>query len=215
MLNDGIMQKKIVPFEELNIATREDIGYTEVDAKNIYEHVKQILKMYIEKEHIISAYLIGSYTTRAFTPERSDCDIVAFYAGEEVLFYEHTILVELCNGRIKRDMVFSVCIRPIKSMDNYWDVLIKRLQTPFSWKEFNVLEDYLMIHNHGKFIYGQDIKDLVPVITSEEYRKYLDIRTTLITSVKEQDKHRLGVLGISRVIIRNARDAFFCLERTI
>lgn len=209
MLNDETMRVEIAPFEDLYIATREDIGYTEEDAKNIYENAKQVLNMHIESDNIVSAYIIGSYATRAFTPERSDCDIVAFYDGDEVLFYEHVFPVELCNGRVKREMNFSVCIRPIKWLENYWDVLMKRIQTPFSWKVFNAIEDYLMIHDHSKFIYGKNILDLIPVITAEEYARYLDVRTSLITSVKEHDKHRLGVLGISKAIISNARDSFF------
>lgn len=194
-------------FKEIPVKLRTEIGYTKEDAETIYNTAVHVVKEYKKKYNYRSIYMIGSYATRAFSPNRSDCDLVAFYDGDEVLFEEKSVPVILLNKTIKRDMTFSVCSRPISFLPDYWNILMSRLNSGVIWKEFNAVEDYMMIHDHGILIDGEEIRNIIPDLSVQQYFEYINLRSRIIVSIGEHDK--MGVLGLAKAVIANTRDSIY------
>lgn len=195
-------------FDMLNIKTREEIGYTEADARIVYETACSYAAGILREKQVCAAYLIGSFAAGSFTPERSDIDLLAFYNGPALDFTETAVPVTLRSGEISRDINVSVCIRPLSFLD-YWKTVPERLRDGILWKEINAYEDYLMAKNHGILVYGEDLLDRLPPCDPEAYSRYLRFRTQLSAPVCESEQLYPNIVNVAKTIISMAREAVF------
>ena len=203
--------------------------WSPVDTKQAECLVKQIAFEYWKHKNPISIYLIGSVASGGYVPGRSDCDVLIVMCDGPSENIKSTLHLSFLTDsrswsrKIWRKMTVrwdsggylraSFCIRPIRHLTNPFGELIWETRVEEkSWKDLSAAEDLLMLLDHGKLLYGKEIKDELALPTPSEMRRYYNWRARMLeamVSEKERKQRDNSLNNLAKSIIVRARECYF------
>lgn len=197
--------------------------YRSFSSEQLISFIKQWVLANVKYEYQMSIYLIGSLAYGGYVHGKSDCDVLVVRPnGCSKYIVSKLFISNLCPTPLNilskiislpRNLLVEVTctIRPIQLLADPFKALRCDLNKRKCWKDLTVVEDLMMLLDHGELIHGSEIRNKLTLPTKEDVRRYYIWRTRILREkiFSEEADGSTNVERLVKSIIKHARECYF------